>query len=161
MIYIITNQEQFDKVLKNALIKCVGYLSDKILKCVQDHIQKDTYGKLPNKEYNNGTGMPTFEFKNAFRFEGIKSSVNDISNRLFYDWSTMHAPSQSNKYLHGNFDEGVDRRSILAELLNVDGIDGGNDWGGKERKAFWDNALEEIEQNFDSWAKEAYNKYLK
>lgn len=161
MIYIITNQKQFDEVIKKAISNCVSYISDKILECVQDHIQKDTYGELPNKVYNNGTGNPTFEFKNAFKFEGIKSSVNEISNKLFYDWSTMHAPSQSNEYLHGNFNKGEDRRSILAELLNVNGIDGENDWGGKERSAFWDNAIGEIEQKFDLWAREAYNKYLK
>jgi hypothetical protein len=155
------NQADFDRILKKAITSCIEHLSDKILECVQDHIQKDTYGSLPNKVYNNGTGNPTFEFKNAFKFEGIKNSVKEISNKLFYDWTTMSTPSQSNKYLHGNFNEGQDRRSILAELLNVNGIDGGNDWGGKERQAFWDNALKDINNKFDGWAREAYNKFMK
>lgn len=163
MTYIITNQKDFDKILNAAITKCIGDISNKILECVQDHIWQDvySYAYYPNVAYDNGSGTPTFEFRDAFRFEGIKKSVDEISNRLFYDWSTMSKPSQSNKYLHGNFNKGEDRRSILADLLNVNGIDGGNDWGGKERNAFWDNALKDINSKFDGWAREAYNKYLK
>jgi len=156
-IYIITNQKQFDEAIKKAILNCVSYISDKILECVQSHIWDDVYryDYFPNRKYEDGTKMPTFQFLNAFKFEEMKIKSDEISAKLFYDWQKMEPPSLNHPFTHGVY--GVeDTRSVLAELLNVTGIS-----GYKKRNAFWDNAIEEIEQKFNLWAREAYNKYLK
>ena len=67
----------------------------------------------------------------------------------------MSKPQWFRAYTHGNFYSGEDRRLILAELLNVNGIDSGNDWGGKERKPFFDITIEWIYNNWDTLAKTA------
>jgi len=156
-IYIITNQKQFDEAIKKAILNCVSYISDKILECVQSHIWDDVYryDYFPNRKYEDGTKMPTLQFLNAFKFEEMKIKSDEISAKLFYDWQKMEPPSLNHPFTHGVY--GVeDTRSVLAELLNVTGIS-----GYKKRNAFWDNAIEEIEQKFNLWAREAYNKYLK
>lgn len=150
-------------MLNLVMTQCVKEISNKILDCLQEHIWEDmySYAYYPNKVYNNGSGQATFEFMNAFKFEGVKKSVTEISNKLFYDWQSMSRPSSANPWVHGNYYTGQDRRSILAELLNVKGIDGGNDWDGKDRNAFWDNTIKDIDSKFDGWAREVYNKLLK
>ena len=148
------NQKELDAAIKAALEKCVSYLSDKILDCLQKHIMDDVYNFDQNK---NTWYVPTFDFKNAFKFEGVKSKINEVSNKLFYDWQSMRLGN----WHHGNKDGSVDRRERLAEILNVSGINGDYDFRGKERNQFWDNAIKEIDENFDTWAREAYNLYLK
>jgi len=159
---MINNQKQFDTILRNQLSKCVLYLSDKILECLKQHITNDVYNfGGSNSWYSDGSGEPTWEFLNAFEFEGVKQNVKEVSNLLFYNWMDMSSPSQSNPYVHGNYGDNIDRRAQLASLLNVKGVDVGNDWGGKERNAFWDETIKEINQEFNKWAKEACDKYLK
>jgi len=157
-----SNQKELDVAISKALEKCVNYLSDKMLKCLKDRIWEDTYSKdyYPNKVYVDD-GIPTFEFLNAFEFEGIKTRISEVSNKLFYNWMDMSSPSMGRPYVHGNYEKGEDRRSDLASILNVTGKDGNNDFGGKERAPFWDNTIKEINDNFDKWAREAYNLYLK
>lgn len=159
------NQKELDAAINRALKKCVAYLSDKMLDCLKERIWQDTYTRdyYPNTVYVDD-GIPTFEFLNAFEFEGIKSSIKEVSNRLFYNWQDkMSSPSSSRPYVHGNYYKGIDRKEELANILNVSGKDacGSNDFGGKKREPFWDNTIKEINSNFDSWAKEAYNLYLK
>lgn len=161
---MITNQEQFNKALKAALTNCIEYISDKMLQCLQEHIMEDVYYyDTPNTWYNNGSGNPTYEFLNAFEFEGVQQKAKEVSNTLFYNWMEMSSPSSSNKFLHGNYEEGIDRRASLAEILNVNSSSpaGSFDLRDKQRQPYWDNAIEEMNRKFGIWAKEAYNKYLK
>ena len=161
---MITNQRQFDEILIKKLSDCVEYLSQKIYECLYQHILDDVYySGGENFWYNNGTKEPTWEFLNSFEFEGIKKNINEVTNTLFYNWMSMSSPNQSNPYVHGNYNEGIDRRESLAEILNVYGESpsGTFDLRNKKRNAFWDEALKEVNQNFDKWANEACNKYLK
>lgn len=161
---MINNQKQFDAVLKAQLSKCVDYLSQKIYDCLYKHIMDDVYNfDGPNSWYNNGTQQPTWEFLNAFNWEGIKEKTNEVSNLLFYNWISMSAPSGENPYVHGNYEDRIDRRQELAEILNVKGSSpaGSFDLRDKKRNAFWDETIKEVNENFDKWSKEACEKYLK
>lgn len=150
---MITNQKQLDLELKNAAEKIILELCEKILECVQTHIKNDVYNYDPNK---NTWYTPTFEFLDAFKFEGITSQNGEVSNNLFYDWVSMSVEN----WIHGNQTGSIDRRKDLAEILNVLGKNGNYDFRGKERNMFWNNAIEEINRNFDKWAKQACDKYL-
>lgn len=141
----------------------IGYLQIQIENCVKAHIWNDVYlyAYYPNKNYENGTTYASLQFLEAFVFEDIKVLAKEISTEMVYDWMSMRSPSEAYPYTHGNYYIKADRREELASLLNVKGTDSGNDWGGKKRNAFWDEAIKEINQKFDKWAKEACEKYLK
>lgn len=160
---MINNQKQFDTMLKERLELIIEYLQIQIEDCIKDHIWTDVYSYdyFPNVKYEDASRHPSFQFLDAFVFEDIKILAKEVSTEMIYDWESMQSPSASHPYTHGNYFEGIDRRKSLASLLNVKGIDSGNDWGGKERNAFWDEAIKEINQKFDKWAKEACNKYLR
>ena len=160
---MINNQKQFDKILQSALKLIIGYLQVKIEDCLKEHIWNDVYrfDYFPNEIYEDYSKYPSFQFLDAFVFEDIKILAKEVSSEMVYDWASMQTPTSSHPYTHGNYYEGIDRRKSLAELLNVKCVDGGNDWGGKKRNAFWDETIKEINKNFDKWVKEACNKYLK
>lgn len=151
---MINNQKQFDDALQIVLKKIVNEICMKTLECLQKHIEDDVYNfdDSPNTWY-----QPTYEFLNAFKFEGIIAKGNEVSNNLFYDWASMSVGN----WIHGNESGSIDRRENLASILNVSGINGQYDFRGKERNKFWDNAINEIDRLFDKWAKDACNKYLK
>jgi hypothetical protein len=151
---MINNQKEFDILLQKALEKVIIELCDKTLKCLRQHIMDDVYNadSEPNTWY-----VPTFEFLDSFKFEGMKSGSKEVSNNLIYDWASMSLGD----WIHGNQDGSIDRRESLASILNVSGKNGDYDFRGKERNMFWDNALKEINQNFNKWTKDACNKYLK
>ena len=46
----------------------------------------------------------------------------------------------------------------LAEILNVDGLDKHNDWGGKKRKPYWDDFIKDLNQNIGGWLYTEFNK---
>lgn len=151
---MINNQKQFDDAIQIALKKIVEEICEKVLSCLRKHIKDDVYDfdPIPNTWY-----QPTFEFLDAFKFEGIQSKSGEVSNNLFYDWASMSVGN----WIHGNESGSIDRRESLASILNVSGTNGEYDFRGKERNKFWDNAINEIDRFFDKWAKDACSKYLK
>jgi hypothetical protein len=70
----------------------------------------------------------------------IANTINSITRDLFYDFLGMNYFGE--EYIHGSPLE--DRRAELAEDLNVLGVDLNNDWGGKERKPYWNDFIYEL-----------------
>lgn len=158
-----TSPSQLNSFLNKQLVKVVDYLTERIEGQLRHNIDEYTYqfDYFPNKEYldeNHGWAMPSFEFRDSFFHEKAKSVANAIVGWVRHDEMSMSPPSARYPYLHGNFNKGLDRRNQLAALLNVSGKDSKNDFGGKERRPFFDITLQWIEDNFDSLVKQAFAK---
>ena len=164
-------EDAVNDMLKDIAQNLVKDLSEKMIECLKDHIWNDVYikdhGDPTNKIYVGGDGsdgsygLPTFEFMNAFRFDDITKGINDISTNLVYDYLGMHKYNVSYVDEYGENKtygvhqtvEGEDLREQLFDLLNTDEI-----FGGKERDKYWDNFINDIETNLDTWITQSLNK---
>jgi hypothetical protein len=156
----INNSIELSLALKNMAKDAISSVSKELLKNLQNQILIDIYNfdPMPRRWYYNKTGRPTYEFLHAFRWQGIKEALDEISNTLWYDGLSMGY--EPDKYKHGSAKFG-DLREQLAEILNVNGVDAFNNFGGRERRAYWDNFLREFfnDQNLDFLFAMALEKY--
>ncbi len=168
----IETDEELEKVFREVIEEVIVAISDRAQKRLRQFINKDTYGlsinsnfatSKINKSYLDGTGAPSYEFRDqAWDVKYIDDAIKGFSFSLVYDALNMTPPSSSSPYLHGNYYGGKDgmrdRREILAEVLNVNGTDDHNDLGGKKRKPYWDDFLEDLNQNIGGWLYTEFNK---
>lgn len=150
----IYNMNDFDELFTKINEEVIYALSERTLTLLEKHIMNDMYGALPNKQYEDGTGMPTFQFKRAFAFGKLVKAFNSVSRGLIYDWASMDSPSPNHPTRHGNYKNGTitDRRQELADILNRKGL-----VGGKMRNLYWDNFINELNQNIGKWIYTEYN----
>lgn len=162
----IRTDEDLEKIFDPIIKDVINSISERAMKLLIQHINTDTYGINKTEEgkptindyYLNGTGTPSYEFRDiAWDKKVLKQGMIDYIGSIIYDGDRMTAPSQSSPYLHGNFNKGEDRRSALADYLNVNGIDIDNDFGGKKRRAFWDNFEKELEEKIGNWFYTEFN----
>jgi hypothetical protein len=141
----ITGDDVLSMVLNSMAATVIANVSEKILALLKDFIMKDTYGSHPddpNRFYAGGSKSPTYGFLDAFKWKPIENTIKSVTRELFYDYLGMNYFGSA--FVHGSPDD--DRREELADDLNVLGIDLNNDWGGKERKPFWNDAIFELFQ---------------
>lgn len=125
----------------------IDNVSTSIVQLLQQIIIRDVYksgdeeGSTENWSYYNHSRQPTFQFMMAFMWDDVKKIVHGIARELFYNADSMDFDPDT--YLHGDPDLG-DLRKDLADILNVDGIDEQNAWGGKLRKPYWNNFIDEL-----------------
>jgi len=167
----IKTDEDLLTVFVPIMEEVVEAIMERAKKLLQQHINADTYGigknnmgkPSINDYYLDGTGTPSYEFRDqAWDVKYIDDAIKGFSFSLVYDALNMTPPSPSSPYFHGNYYGGRDgmrdRRKILAEVLNVNGIDSHNDWGGKKRKPYWDDFLKDLNQNIGGWLYTEFNK---
>ena len=144
----------------------VKSISERAQKLLREHINMDTYHinktntehpKI-NDYYLNGTGIPSYEFRDEAWDIAFKNKMSEYLFSLFYDGSLLSPPSANNPDLHGNYSKGIDRREILPDLLNVSGEAMGGDMDcGKSRDPFWDNFEKELCDNLGKWLYTEFN----
>lgn len=168
----IKTDEDLERVFGEVIEEVVVAMSDRVQKRLRQFISKDVYGLSMNanfamveinKFYLDGAGTPSYEFRDqAWDVKYIDDAIKGFSFSLVYEALNMTPPSSSSPYFHGNYYGGKDgmrdRREILAEVLNVNGIDSHNDWGGKKRKPYWDDFLKDLNQNIGRWLYTEFNK---
>lgn len=146
-------ENTFNLVAENA-IKEVG---EKALTLLRNYISKDTYGTPHSSftpEYANGTGEPTYEFLSSFVLDNVQRIGNEVSQELFYDPTSLSMLPHSNGHwgihsdIHGN-----DSRENLASYLNTNGFPG---ISPVERLPFWDDFLNDFNNKYLQWFKEAF-----
>ena len=149
---LITDDATLTQVLNQCATTAIENVSVKILELLQKYILAETYGSHPddpNRYYLAGTKTPSFEFLHAWEWSATMNTITSITKELWFNYLSMGYFGEV--YKHGSPLE--DRRSELAEDLNVMGIDLNNDWGGKERKPFWNDFLYELieEDQIGKW----------
>jgi hypothetical protein len=155
----IPNDSVLVGVLNSIASDVINTVSDKILIQLKNDIERDVYlfGGFPNRFYYMGMGIPTFQFEKSWKWDVIKQDLMSTVKTLFEDYMSMVFEPQN--YLHGS-ELGGDRRSELADDLNVSGIAKNSDFPGKERAPYWDNFIREMfdEGQIDAWFSEELSK---
>ena len=156
----IRTDEDLENVFYDLIADVMESMCERAKKLLQQHINTDTYGinktetghpKI-NKSYLDGTGIPSYEFRDKAWDAEVRKSLFTI----FYNGDLMSPPSFSFPYLHGNMQE--DRRSRVAEILNVSGVASEGDmYDTKIRAPFWDNFEEELRQKLGDWLYTEFN----
>ena len=166
---LFNNMDALILEINQRLKMAVDIIADKIYEQLKINISLYTYGYPEaspnttgpiNQFYENvgdeGLQEPSYEFRDE---AWVKTKAREVSRQIvgsiYFDGNKMSPPTWFRPYTHGNFYSGEDRRMKLAELLNVTGVDSENDWGGKERKPFFDITIEWIETNWQNIAKKA------
>jgi hypothetical protein len=156
----IKNNDELLKAFSGTIREIVRKVILDMLYELQDDIDKYTYGQLPNANYYNKTTYPTFQFLNAFKFDGVKmQKLNEYVSELFYDWQTLDFDAST--LLHGS-PWGGDARENLADILNINGVPG--IIGNKIRSSYWDIFITDmfdkggIEKLFDKYTKSEFGK---
>jgi hypothetical protein len=149
---LIQNQGDLTNLLQGIAEEVINSVADKILAEVRDNIMKYVYELGgPNHYYMGGTGEPSYQFLNAFKWEQMKKSITSVTRNLFYDWQGMTWDADS--YFHADPERG-DQREQLADALNVEGFDNGF-FGGKLRGSFWNQTIRDLfSGTLDDWFKE-------
>jgi len=152
----IATVDDFEKLFNKINEEVINAVSLRAVKLLKKHIMDDMYGALPNKRYEDGTGMPTFQFREAFVFKEMVKLMNGVSKTLFYDYESMDRPSSAHPTRHGRYktkdESGSDNRQALAEMLNKREI-----VGSKMRNLYWDNFIRELDSNIGNWFYTEYN----
>jgi len=152
----IVNDEILNQILISSAEKIISSVSDKILTQLQDDIKRDiyTHDYFPNKYYVAGSGIPTFDFLRAWKWDVIRTDIMTTTRELYYDYLSMVYDPEN--FIHGN--RTMDKREELADDLNVSGIANNSDFGRKERAPFWSNFLYEMleEGQLESWFDEEF-----
>ena len=138
----------------SAISSVLPKIQNQVLEVVQDHILRDTYGasrrgESVNKLYADGSGKPTYEFLDSFLWAKTKKTINGMVANLYHDYTKMINRSPSSSYPYGTHtDSGMDYnfRQGIADALNNSGY-----IYGKNREPFWDNAINEINDNIYKW----------
>lgn len=154
----IKNDMQMITMLGGIASKVIFKVSGDMLEVLANYIMKETYGDLPNIFYYNGSGMPTFQFLEAFKLTNVQQKLNEIVTELYYSWQSMDYDADT--FLHGSPYNG-DMREKLAEILNVDGSTG---FSNKIRQPYWDDFIIDmfdrggLTKLFDKYMKEEFGK---
>jgi hypothetical protein len=154
----ITNSAQMMTMMSDVASNVIRDVSGDMLQVLYDDIMKYTYDPLPNAYYWKGSGMPTFQFMEAFQLSNIQKNLNEIVSELFYNWESMEYDPDT--YLHSSPFSG-DMRERLADILNVDGSTG---FSNKIRHPYWNNFIKEmfneggLEKLFDKYMVEEFKK---
>ena len=135
------NNAELNAMLLPIASNVIKLVSDAILTVLQRHIDDETYDPLPNADYYNGSGTPTFQFKHAFEFTEVQTRMSEVISELFYNWQSMSYDPDT--FLHGSSWNG-DMRERLADILNIDGSTG---FSNKIRGPYWDNFIIELFDN--------------
>jgi hypothetical protein len=149
----IKNNAELLKAFSGIIREIVKKVILDMLYKLQDDIDEYTYGQLPNIDYYNGSGYPTYQFKDAFIFNDVEQKLNNFVSELYYNWQSMDY--DANTYLHGNPYDG-DLRQQLADILNTDSDI------NKPRKPYWDIFITDmfdkggIEKLFDKYTKSEF-----
>jgi len=136
----IKNNLDLTKIFSDIVATVIHETCRDIQELLVNNIDEYTYryGGLPNANYYNGSGTPTWQFLEAFRLSGSEKKLNTIVQSIFYDWQSMEYDSET--FLHGSPYNG-DMRKALAEVLNVDGSTG---FSSKQRKPYWDITIKQL-----------------
>nr|DAI44979.1 MAG TPA: hypothetical protein [Caudoviricetes sp.] len=162
----IRTDEDLEKVFSSIIKDVITSVSDRAKKLLQQHINTDTYGigksvtghPSINKSYLNGTGTPSYEFRDVAWNIKLQNDLKGYLFSLFYDEGLLSQPTYSSPYLHGNIYENKDRRKELPDLLNVSGISPESDFiNPKIRNPFWDNFEQELKQKLGNWLYTEFN----
>jgi hypothetical protein len=100
-------------------------------------------GRIKNEMYWNETQEPTYEFLNSFEWTSTVDTPFGTTKKLYYNSDLMAYDPET--YKHGSQKRG-DQREVLADLLNVSGMDRDSDFGGRWREPFWNITLSELEK---------------
>jgi hypothetical protein len=150
----IHNEDELCRLLEQVATEVINVVSEKVLKKLQDNIEKHTYGSHgPNKVYLENHG-PSHQFKYAWEWKAIERGVMEITRELFYNWMKMNYLPES--WMHGSLVPGwpEDAREQLAGWLNHYG------WINEHfitvyRQPYWDITMDgllgggELEKWFD------------
>lgn len=159
---ILRTQEQLTSVFEQKLSKSIQGVADRAKKLLMAHINADVYGigktetgkPSINKSYLDRTGTPSYEFRDVAWQTEVKKQADEAVFSLIYRGNLMTAPSPSSPLLHGLYseDKKIDRRLMLADILNVSGVAGEADTDiDKKRSPYWDNFMEDLRRNLGNW----------
>jgi hypothetical protein len=152
------------KQVESFMIKTFSEITEKIAKDLRrdliEYIDSKTYEQdyFPNFKYEDGdgtfgSGQPSFEFEQSFRWKPTKVSPREISKQLYYAWENMTV----DRYTGRHWEDERDTRKDLADMLNVDGI-----VGHKKRLPYWDIFIRQMDLEFDRiFRKEVANRGIK
>jgi hypothetical protein len=156
-----TTPQQYKLAIERILQNVINEIADEILEKLKKNIITYTYeyDYFPNVSYADGNGKPTYEFLDSWFIDKAKTIANQIVGEIFHDPMSMSEPSASQPYVHGNYRQGIDRRTFLADILNVSGVDSENDFGGKSRQPYFDITINWLNQNWDGMARRHLAKY--
>ena len=162
----IRTDEDLEKVFSSIIKDVITSVSDRAKKLLQQHINTDTYGigksvtghPSINKSYLNGTGTPSYEFRDVAWNIKLQNDLKGYLFSLFYDEGLLSQPTYSSPYLHGNIYENKESRYELPELLGVSGVSPESDFiNPKIRNPFWDNFEQELKQKLGNWLYTEFN----
>lgn len=147
-------EKEINKRVKNA----IGWITEEVYNKLLYFIQVDIYDTYTPTKYKR-----TGEFKNNAWDKTFLDFSDEVAGIIFYN--PMAMSYNPNEYQHGNATE--DRRERLAQILNR-GVWNweGWDFGRPEKdnidsvypKAFWDDTLDWLAENWEKLAKKAFSK---
>lgn len=147
--------EEFSNYMTNRIIpKLVDKLADDFMDILKKRINIDTYGYdengklLKNDYYENGTGIPTYEFRDDAWEKKTRQSIKGFLSEVFYQPENLTPPSEERPFTHGSYGIWGDFRKYLPYVL--EGMaQQGSLFPARERDPFWKNTIDEFKGSFE------------
>lgn len=158
MANIITNQSQLDLLVMSMGDNIVNYITQKFVDTIQDCM--DRYDIPQQGQMNGKVYVPTGQFYNAWRQEASKSIGNYFEGAMLYDYDMVQ--SNPSNFEHGSYysEKGYDVSEFMPDII-FNGLSGDlfGDGFWRDPRNAWDDFVNEVNQNFDVWMQEAFDKY--
>lgn len=111
----IKNTREYQAIFEKVLDMVIDDITDWLLEKLRKQIKKDVYTK-PNSWYAYGSGKPTYEFYNAWKWSAKKQQLGGLVTELFFDRSTLTVDEDN--WVHGSPIWGS-ARDTIEDILNL------------------------------------------
>jgi hypothetical protein len=153
------NEKEIESILNKVLLEVVKEVGMVVRERLVEYIKEATYRNdyFPNYVYENGdgsmgSGEPSYEFEQAWRWKGVVYNKKEVSDKLYYAWENMTINRLSGRH----WEDGKDTRKALADMMNVSGI-----VGHKEREPYWNLFIIEMDKTVNlMWKNKLQSKGL-
>lgn len=144
----ITNQKQFDIELNRILEESIHAVTERALFVIHRSIEENVYNYDPNPA---SVYKRTNQFLDSFGGTLEKVIKNKIYTYINQDLDVMKYESPNSEHSLPYYSD--EDKAKLASELNVDGIA-----FDRERRAYWDIAISEINSQFNLWIRDEFKK---
>ena len=153
----IDNDATLQAVLLNDLNHIINEVTGKLLKNLQESIEKEVYGA--------GTPSPDGYSRNRMdgglkgSFERLNAGTTGLTVESKIEQNPMSMKIDPENYIHGSnyWDYGDDIRNILAEII-IEGKSGPRFGEGfwREPRDFWEPFIKELNKNGNKFIEQAF-----
>jgi hypothetical protein len=140
----IKNEQELNQLVEKLAREAIESITIEVLNLFKTYVYKHVYTSHgSNAIYHDGSGLPTYEFMEAWQWSEIRKQLDVISTQMWFNPGRMDFDMDTFK--HGSkYSTPPDARASLMDILNKTGYSSSL-WLSVSRKvAYWDEFISDM-----------------